>query len=426
MKKNKKLFNDIIGYEKEKKALERIIDVLNNQGKYKKLGSTIPHGLLLYGPPGLGKTTFSKEVLDKVENRKAFIVRKTKSNGDFVKYVDKIFNEAKKNQPAILLLDDLDKFAENDEDKSNNEEFVVVQSLIDNIKNDDIFVIATANNKNNLPNSLLRSGRFDIKMKIDYPKEKDAFEIFKYYLSNKKVDRTVNIKNISYILGASSCADLEKVCNQAGIYAGFNNKDSIGMDELLRAALELSYDTNIENDGDEDKYALSTAYHEAGHAVVGEFLEPGSVSFITIAKSDSTTKGFTKFHNNDYYWEDIDFMKNRLISLLAGKAATEIIYNKCDVGCCSDLDRAYSLADRFVDNYCMLDFNSYFRNLNEQSEKVKEAKDNNINKLIYDYYNKAKEILIANKKKLDSLAKELCDKKILFQDDIDIILNQID
>ena len=417
----KELFKDIIGYDNTKKTLERLIDVLNNKEKYKRIGSTIPHGLLLYGPPGIGKTTFSKEVINNVE-RKKFTIRKTKSDGSFIDYMNNIFEQAKNNQPSIILLDDLDKFAE-DDDTVNCEEFVAVQSLIDNIKHEDVFVIATANNSSILPNSLLRSGRFDIKIEIDYPSEKESYEIIKHYLSRKKIDKNVNVKNISYILSRISCADLEKACNQAGIYAAYKNKEKIGYDELLKAALEISYKTNIEDDYKDDTYLINTAYHEAGHAVVGEYLEPGSVTFITVANTDSQTKGITNFQNNDHYFEDIVFMENRIISLLAGKAATELIFNKCDVGASSDLNRAYDIAERFVDNYCMLDFNSWVRNSDEQSEKVKQNKDENINKLMQEYYIKAKEILIQNRNKLDTLANELKAKKILFQEEIKDILN---
>lgn len=416
----KELFKNIVGYDNTKKTLERLIDVLNNQEKYKKLGSTIPHGLFLYGPPGLGKTTFSNEILKNV-NRKTYTIRKTKSDGSFIDYMTNTFNKAKENQPSIILLDDLDKFAE-DNNTKNAEEFVTVQSLIDNIKNEDIFVIATANNRHILPESLLRSGRFDIKIKIDYPTEKESFDILKHYLKNKKIDKDVNIKNISYILECKSCADFEKVCNQAGIYAGFKNKEKIGNNELLRAALELTYDTNIEELDKEDKYALNTAYHEAGHAIVGEYLEPGSISFISIARTDSETKGLTKYHINDNYFDDITFMENRIITLLAGKAATEIIYNKCDTGTESDIRRAYDITARLIDDYCKLDFYSFYRG-ESTSEKVKENKLENINKSVEKYYIKAKEILIENKSKLDNLAIELKNKKILFQEEIQNIIN---
>ena len=424
MKKKKGLFQDIVGYQETKKTLERIIDVLNNQEKYKKLGSTIPHGLFLYGPPGLGKTTLSKEVLKHVENRNTYIIRKIKSDGDFMNYMGKIFTKAKENQPSIILLDDIDKFAEED-NVYNHEEFIAVQSFIDDIKNDDVFVIATANDRHMLPKTLLRAGRFDIQIEINYPSEEDSYDIIKFYLKNKKISNDVNLKNISYILGSSSCADLEKVCNQAGIYAGFKNKGVIGMEELIRASLESTYETNIEEEKEDYPYSLEVAYHEAGHALVGSILEPGSVSFVSIAKWESDSKGITKYHNNKYYFDDIQFMDNRLTTLMAGKAAIEIIYHKCDAGVRSDLERAFRLAGRFTDAFCMLDFKSWIRPgcENEQSEIVKQSKDQNISKIVEEHYLKAKELLIANRSKLDDLAQELVSKKILFQEDIEKIIS---
>ncbi|MBR2827956.1 MAG: AAA family ATPase [Bacilli bacterium] len=416
------LFQNIIGYDDIKKNLERLIDILNHKEKYEKIGSSIPNGLLLYGPPGLGKTTFSMEVLNFVQ-RKHYIIRKSKADGNFMDYMSSIFQDAKENQPSIILLDDLDKFAE-DDNTVNCEELVAVQSLIDDIKEEDIFVIATANNKHVLPDSLLRSGRFDIKIKIGYPNEKDSYKILKHYLRNKKIGSDVNIKNISYILSSFSSADLEKVCNQAGIYAAYKNKDKIGNEELLRASLELSYNTNIEDWEEEDNpYILNTAYHEAGHAIVGNYLEKGSVTFITVFRTNSDTKGYTKYQNNDHYFEDITFMENRVITLLAGKAATEIVFHKCDTGSNSDLQRAYDIVERFIDDYCMLDFNSWIRNREEQSEKVKQSKDENINCFIQKYYTKAKEILIQNRYSLDKLANTLVNKKILFQEEIQTITN---
>ena len=419
MKKN--YFKNFIGYDNTKKTLERVIDVIENQDKYKKLGSVIPHGLFLYGLPGLGKSTLAMDIINSV-NRKAYIIRKNRSNGDFIKYMNEVFEDAKKNQPSIIFLDDIDKFAE-DNDTCNNEEFVAVQSFIDDIKRDDIFVIATANDKSVLPKSLLRSGRFDIKIKFGYPTYEDSLEILKYYLNNKKIDNSVNIKNISHILSNCSCADLEKVCNQAGLYAGFKNKDTIGMDEILRASLELQYNTNIEDDDVKDEYALNVAYHEAGHAIVGEILQPKSVAFVTIAKNNSNTRGITKYCNNDYYFDDISFMENKVITLLAGKAATDIVYKKCDTGVNSDMHRAYDVVERFVDNYCMFGFDSWIRNTEEQSEKVKQSKDDKINDLMVKYYGIAKELLFKNRDKLDALAYQLNKKKILFQDEIEDIFN---
>lgn len=414
------IFKNIIGYDEVKIALKRIIDILDNPDKYKRLGAQHPKGLLLYGPPGTGKSSIATELINNV-NRKSYIIRKSKSNGDFIKYLNRIFNEAKNNQPSIILLDDLDKFSE--ENNKNSEEYVVIQSLIDNIRNEDVYVVATVNCINKLPDSLVRSGRFDTKIDIKLPNEKELYEIFNYYLKKKKLSKNINIRNISSILWGGSCADLEKVCNQASIYAGYKNKDNVEMEDLLRASIELRYDTNIENINKEDEYIINIAYHEAGHALVGELLQPGSVSFITVVQTESNTKGLTMYHENEHYFDDIKFMENRVKTLLAGKAATEIVFNTCDTGSNSDIQRAYDIVERFVDNYCTYGFDSWFRTPDETSEKVKQTKDDNINKLITTYYNEVKEILIKNRILLDKLAKVLEKKKILFEDELVSIIS---
>lgn len=421
MNKQKNIFKNIIGYDDIKKTLTRLVDVLNNKEKYKKLGCTIPHGLLLCGPPGTGKTTFCSAILKAMNDRKTFIIRKSKSDGDFMDYIEKVFNKAVKEKPSIVLLDDLDKFSE-EKGKKNQEEFVIVQTMLDMVKNEDVFVVATANDKYVLPDSLLRSGRFDIKINLENPSEEDSFKIIGYYLKKKKIKEDVNISNISQILVGLSCADLEKVCNQAGMYAGFLNKEAIGMDELIRAALEEKYETNIEDLNKEDKYSLTTAYHEAAHALIASLLEPKSVSFVTISKNDSGTRGITIYHNNEYYFEDIEFRINRIKSLLAGKAAIEIVFNKCCAGSSSDIDRAYRVARSLVDDCCLNGFESKVQY--NESEQTLKNRDEATSKILSEYYSEVKTMIKCNRPLLDALAKELNERKILFAGEIEEIVSR--
>ncbi len=418
---SKDIFNNIIGYDDLKEKLRIIIDVIEHPNKCEKLGVKMPHGLFLYGDPGTGKTTIANDIIN-YSKRKSVVIRKTKSDGDFIKHLNKMFDKAIELQPSIILLDDLDKFAE-DDSSENNEEYVTIQSLIDSIKEKDIFVIATANNKTEIPKSLLRSGRFDNIFRVDVPSKEDTYKICKYYLESKNIDDDVNFRNISSILVDASCADLEKVCNQAGIYASYKNKEKIGMEDLINASVEYVYGSYLSSVNKESKYSLNIAYHEAGHALVGEILEPKSIAFISITKTDSDFKGLTIFDVNEDYFYDIKFMINRIKSLLAGKAATEVVFNTCDVGTTSDLNRAFDIADRLVSNYCIHGFDSWIQYEPITSEKVKEnICDKKIN-IIKSYYEEVKKLIIDNRDKLDALAKKLNDKKILFQDDIDAILN---
>ena len=168
------MFENIIGYDEIKLTLKRVIDILNNEDKYKELGCQIPNGLLLYGKPGIGKSTIANEFKLCIP-RKTFVIRKSKSNGDFMDYISSVFKKAIDNQPALIILDDLDKFAERI--KYNAEEYVAVQTQMDEVKGKDVFIVATANDIRYFPESLLRSGRFDIKIHLETPNEKDSLKI---------------------------------------------------------------------------------------------------------------------------------------------------------------------------------------------------------------------------------------------------------
>ena len=170
---NMKEFDAIIGYSAVKKELEQIADVLKNDVPYKRLGVTPPHGLLIHGEPGVGKTLMATALV-KASGRKVFICRKDQPNGDFVKAIKNAFDQAASETPSIIFLDDMDKFSNGDERHPDAEEYVTVQSCIDEIRDKEVFVLATANNLRCLPRSLLRAARFHHIIPIDAPHGEDA------------------------------------------------------------------------------------------------------------------------------------------------------------------------------------------------------------------------------------------------------------
>lgn len=178
-------FDKIIGYEDVKAELIRLCDVIKNGEKYKALGVAPIGGLLLDGDPGVGKTLMANCFI-KESGRKAYVCRKNKPDGEFVNEIKNTFFEAMENAPSIILLDDMDKFANEDNYHINAEEYVTVQSCIDEVKGKDVFVLATTNGTENFPKSLLRAGRFDTMIEVKAPEGKDAVDIVKYYLSMKK------------------------------------------------------------------------------------------------------------------------------------------------------------------------------------------------------------------------------------------------
>ena len=198
-----KAFEKIIGYEAIKKELAQISDVLANKEVYQRLGVSSPRGLLLHGDPGVGKTLMASAVI-KASGRKAFICRKDRPNGDFVKAIKKTFKDAAESAPSIVLLDDMDKFANGDDSHPDAEEYVTVQSCIDDIKGKEVFVLATANQQRALPRSLLRAGRFDRVIEVNNPHGEDAVKIIEHYIKKKKFVGDMDAVTVARIMDGHS------------------------------------------------------------------------------------------------------------------------------------------------------------------------------------------------------------------------------
>ena len=411
-----KEFEKVIGYEDVKMELERICDLLVNTQKYSMLGVTPPGGLLLHGEPGVGKTTMAKCFIQAC-GRKTFTCRKLKPDGEFVNEIKATFDEAATNAPSIVFLDDMDKFANDDRYHRNSEEFVAVQSCIDEVKGKDVFVLATANDLDNLPDSLLRAGRFDKVIAVKNPTGKDAVEIIRYYLGRKNYLAEIDTEEVARILDGRSCAELETVVNEAGIYAGFEGKEKITMDDIVRACMRIIYKAPETLSPAEDEFLEQTAYHEAGHAVVAEVLEEGSVSLVSVCEHGREIGGITAYYQPDRYFHAKKYMENRVLAVLAGKAATEVKYGETDVGANSDLHRAFDIVTRFIDNYCSYGFESWEED-NSSSNDLHVRREVQVYTELQRYYQTARKILIQNREFLDKLAGALVERKTLIGKDV--------
>ena len=324
------------------------------------------------------------------------------------------------NTPSVVLLDDLDKFSNNDETHRNTDEFIVIQTFMDQCNDKDVYFVATANSIRDMPQSLLRAGRFSTRIDFENPTLNDAKLIIEHYLKDKCVDKNVDYEEIARILEGGTCALLEDVINEAGLIAGFNDKEIIEMDDIIKASLRVIYDAP-ESFDDKTKVQLETAaYHEAGHALAAELLEPGSVNLVSIANYFGGKGGLTSQTNDENYWCDFNKMANRVYVLLAGKAATDVIFNKYDVGCASDLGRARRLLSRFYEDFGIADFRETRR---ESGPKALDYKDEWVAKQMTEYYEKTKELLYNNKEKLIKLANYLISNKTIIRKDIKQILS---
>lgn len=408
-------FDKIIGYKDVKAELIRLCDVIKNGEKYKALGVSPIGGLLLDGEPGVGKTLMANCFI-KESGRRAYVCRKNKPDGEFVNEIKKTFFNAMANEPSIVLLDDMDKFANEDSYRRNAEEYVTVQSCIDEAKGRDVFVVATTNGTSKLPDSLLRAGRFDTIIDVKAPQGQDAVEIVQYYLSTKKSVSEVNAEDVARLLNGKSCAELETVINTAGQYAGFANKEYIDMDDITRACLRVIYNAPESTAPHNERALKRIAYHEAGHTVAAEMLESGSVDLVTVRKNTGDVGGLTCYHLPDDYWISKKSMENRVIAILAGKAATEIVFGETDTGANNDLHRAFDIVSRFSDNYCAYGF-GYWED-NSSSSSRREKREDRITADMERYYIEAKKLLIDNRTFLDGIAKRLQEKDTLVYSEI--------
>ena len=424
-------FDKIIGYEPVKNELKQIADVLKNADAYKKLGVTAPRGVLLHGKPGIGKTLIA-DALIRESKRAHFTCRKDKPNGDFVKAIKATFKKAAEAAPSIVFLDDMDKFANGDDRHPDAEEYVTVQSCIDSVKGKEVFVLATANSIRALPDSLLRAGRFDRVIKMKMPRGEDAVKIVEHYIRQKKFVGDVDPVVVAQMMEGRSCAELETVINEAGLYAGFERSDVITMDHFMRACLHSVHNIPLERlAGDPGKTDLNDShdqralviYHEAGHATISEALFPGSVTLVSAYSRDGDTGGFTSrsaVGNFDCAKE----LYGEIYICLGGIAAAEQHFGVMDLGSSEDLDRAFDRVKDLLGDNCASGFglhNFGYDNAERRSAAQQQAATYEMERL----YRRAKEILSANRALLDGIARALAKKGVLTHADIDAIKKEL-
>ena len=405
----------VIGYEGIKQELYRIIDIIKDPEKYKKLGVSVPKGILLSGDPGIGKTLMAKCFI-KETGLKTFVVRKDKPDGDFVDYIRETFEKAAKEAPSIVLLDDLDKFANEDEYHPNAEEYVTVQACIDDIKESKVIVLATCNDFEKLPESLVRAGRFDKCFFMHFPKIDDAKKIIAFYLKDKKVGKDIDVEEIARFMEGRSCADLEMVVNEAGIYAGYENKKHITQEDIKKAVINKIFGgrEDVESDPESDR---RLAVHEAGHAVLSELFFPGKVAFISIAARCRGLKGMVMRNKDLHFHEDFENIEADVMISLAGKAATEIILNEIDMGSGSDLHKANENVRKLLDDAAAYDFHTWCHG-RETSKRVYDHLDDAVGTELSRYYIKTKQMLGRNREFLEAVIEMLIEKKTLSYKDI--------
>lgn len=415
-------FENVIGYDSIKNELMQIVDMVHNKERYEALGARMPVGVLLHGEPGLGKTLLAKCFIDEC-GLKSYTLRSNKGGDKFVDEITATFEKAKQNAPAIIFLDDMDKFANDDDMHCDAQEYVAVQAGIDFVKGSDVFVIATTNDINKLPDSLVRTGRFDRVVIVQPPTQDDASKIIEHYLKNKKLSDDVDFNDLCKMMTYHSCSDLETLLNEAAIRAGYCKKDSIEMEDLINAVLRLQYkspDELLQKDKDEIR---KTAIHEAGHIVVSEVLNSESVGLASIR-----SKGRSRIGGFIHKCKDDESLQNQVMICLAGKVATEMYYSDtCASGCWSDFKSTINLirnglTEEGTNGVSFLEFKNYCYDLSERSWDNREAV---VHAEIERYILQTRAVLIKNKEFLEKTADALAEKETLLYSDIQSIKNSV-
>ncbi|WP_103981033.1 ATP-dependent zinc metalloprotease FtsH [Helcococcus massiliensis] len=447
-KNNHVKFKDVAGLKEEKEEMYELVDFLRNPKKYIDQGARIPKGVLLMGQPGTGKTYLSKAVAGEAE-----VPFYSISGSDFVEMyvgvgasrVRDMFTEAKKNAPCIIFIDEIDAVGRkrgsglgggHDEREQTLNQLLVEMDGFS--KNEGIIIIAATNRPDILDPALLRPGRFDRTIQIGMPDVREREEILQVHTRNKKLASDVNLANIAKATSGFSPAELENLTNEAALLAARYRKENITSDLIEEAAIKVMAGPEKKSAAVIERERKLTAYHEAGHAVTAEFLpELDPVHIITIVPRGNAG-GFTAYiPEEDKSFRTRNEMKNRIVSLLGGRAAEELILDDISTGASNDIERATQIARSMVKTYGFSDklgpilYNDGSGNMflggneyssgDHYSEQTAVLIDSEVTSIIKDSYDRAKEILSNHKDFLEELAQLLLKQETIRKAEYDEI-----
>ena len=431
--KTKVTFEDVAGADEEKKELEEIVEFLKNPKKFIDLGARIPKGVLLVGPPGTGKTLLAKAVAGE-----AGVPFFSISGSDFVEMfvgvgasrVRDLFEQARKNLPAIIFIDEIDAVGRqrgaglgggHDEREQTLNQLLVEMDGFGT--NEGIIIIAATNRPDILDPALQRPGRFDRQVVVNYPDQKGREAILKVHSKKKPLDEEVSLETVAKTTYGFTGADLENLLNEAAILSARRNKNKITSDEIDEAMLKVIMGPEKATRQHNKENKRKTAYHEAGHALLAKLLptqdDVHQVSIVPRGRAG----GFTlSLPDTDKSYISKNEMLESIIMMLAGRAAEKIVFDDINTGASNDLDRATKTARKMVMQYGMSEKLGYVtftdddhevflgRDISQgrnYSEKIASIIDDEIKKIIDECYENCVKLLNDNREKLDNIAEAL-------------------
>lgn len=431
--KRKTTFDDVAGADEEKEELAEIVEFLKNPARFDALGARIPKGVLLVGPPGTGKTLLARAVAGEA-NVPFFSI----SGSDFVEMyvgvgasrVRDLFDQAKKNSPSIIFIDEIDAVGRHrgagmggghDEREQTLNQLLVEMDGFG--ANEGVIVIAATNRPDILDPALLRPGRFDRQVTVNYPDTKGRVAILKVHAKGKPIAPDVDFESVAHATVGFTGADLENLLNEAALLAARTGKKAITMAEIDEAALKVEVGSEKKSHKMNEKAKRLTAYHEAGHAVSNFYLDHvDPVHQISIIPR-GMAGGYTLHRpTEDKNYTSKNEMLDSLVGLLGGRVAEALVIGDVSTGASNDIERATEIARSMVTKYGMSDklgpiafgdqsnevfLGKDFNHVRNYSESVASQIDEEIERIVKDAYSRTKEILSEHIDKLHAVAQAL-------------------
>ena len=448
--KRKTTFDDVAGADEEKEELAEVVEFLKAPEKYNKLGARIPKGVLLVGPPGTGKTLLARAVAGE-----AGVPFFSISGSDFVEMfvgvgasrVRDLFDQAKKNSPCIIFIDEIDAVGRqrgaglgggNDEREQTLNQLLVEMDGFG--ANEGVILIAATNRPDVLDPALMRPGRFDRQVVVSYPDVNGREAILRVHARKKPLAPDVNLKTIAKTTAGFTGADLENLLNEAALLAARKDKKAITMDEIKEATVKVVVGAEKKSKVMSEKEKKLTAYHEAGHAILFDKLETQDpVHEISIIPTGMAGGYTMPLPSEDKSYNSRRGMYEDIVVSLGGRVAEELIMDDISTGASNDIEKATKTARAMVTKYGMTkelgcvcygtDNNSVFlgRDMGSRTQDYSEATAAKIDQLVLDMVNKAygdaTKILSDNMDKLHDIAKYLIKHEKMGSEDFTAVMN---
>lgn len=437
-------FADVAGLDEAKVEVMEIVDFLKNPKKYTSLGGKIPKGALLVGPPGTGKTLLAKAMAGEAQ-----VPFFSLSGSDFVEMfvgvgasrVRDLFKQAREKAPCIIFIDEIDAIGRargRNAIMSNDERENTLNQLLvemDGFGGDTgIIILAATNRPDVLDSALLRPGRFDRQISIDRPDVKGREAIFKVHLGPIKISETLDLHKLAEQTPGFAGADIANVCNEAALIAARKGKEAVDMSDFQDAIDRVIGGLEKKNKIIAPHEKSVIAYHEAGHAVCGWFLEHAyPLLKVTIVPRGTAALGYAQYTPTEQYLYNTDQLMDQICMTLGGRAAEQIFFGKISTGAANDLQQITKIAYSMVTAYGMnskvgnVSFydpsqeNTFTKPFSEETGKII---DEEVRGIIDEAYQRTIQLLTEKKEEVEKLAKELLDKEVLHKSDVEELIGK--